>query len=137
MQDIATEVVTVTPTSATSLSPNELSDSTDGSYSSEIHDAKRKVTHIASINRFVVFSLLFIGEPTLISEVPLLKGKYYVENDHCCWKGRVFLFLSCLIASGGIRSTASMSVQQASFTIYQNKPNRSFPTLECIVDTFG
>ena len=58
MQDIATEVVTVTPTSATSLSPNELSDSTDGSYSSEIHDAKRKVTHIASINRFVDFFVI-------------------------------------------------------------------------------
>lgn len=56
IQDIATEVVTVTPTSVPSLSPNELSDSTDGSYISEIQDGKRKATHLASINRSCVFA---------------------------------------------------------------------------------
>ena len=102
IQDIATEVVTVTPTSVPSLSPNELSDSTDGSYISEIQDGKRKATHLASINRSCVLLLSRIGEPTIISEIPLLKGKYYVENDHCCWKGRVFILLLCLCVSGEI-----------------------------------
>lgn len=63
IQDITTEVVTVTPTSVPSLSPNELSDSTDGSYISEIQDGKRKATHLASINRFGA-SFIFIYRRT-------------------------------------------------------------------------
>lgn len=75
IQDIATEVVTVTPTSVPSLSPNELSDSTDGSYISEIQDGKRKATHLASINRFGVFAAFIHRRTDNNIRNPAIEGK--------------------------------------------------------------
>ena len=76
--DIASEVVPANSTPASVASPVDFSDSTDGSYSSELNDGKHKPAHVSSTAK----------EQAPVSEIPLLKGKYTYENDHCCWKGR-------------------------------------------------
>ena len=92
IQDITTEVVTVTPTSVPSLSPNELSDSTDGSYISEIQDGKRKATHLASINRFgASFTFIYRRTDNYIRN-PIIEGKVLCRKRPLLLERPRFLF---------------------------------------------
>ena len=93
LDDIASEVVPANSTPASVASPVDFSDSTDGSYSSELNDGKHKPAHVSSTASIFGFVSLFKEEQAPVSEIPLLKGKYTYENDHCCWKGRVYVLL--------------------------------------------